>query len=87
MSARKIRKFLTAGSVLAGAILGSTAQSAPQSSDLSLATRLQNDTRQGDFVIAPRAKAHVTDDTSPNHQSHASHASHSSHASHQSSYQ
>ena len=87
MSSRKTRKFLTAASALAGAILGSTAQSAPQSADLSTATRLPNDVRQGDFVIAPRPKAQVTDDTSPNHQSHASHASHSSHASHQSSYQ
>jgi len=85
MNSKKSRKFLTAASALAGAILGSTAQSAPQGPAISSTPQLSKDERhQGDFVISPRPAAQVNDDTSPNHQSHASHASH---ASHQSSYQ
>jgi len=89
MRSRKVRKFLTAASALAGAILGSTAQSAPQSAEVDATAQPSNDERrEGDFVIAPPAKSHTNQDTPPSHQSHASHdshASHESHASHQSS--
>jgi hypothetical protein len=82
---KKSRKFLTAASALAGAILGSTAQSAPQSDEAAARNPTSNDERrEGDFVIAPRT-SRPNDDTSPNHQSHSSHESHASHASHQSS--
>jgi hypothetical protein len=83
MRSKKTRKFLTAASALAGAILGSAAQSAPQSGEVATGTQFFYDERQaGDFVIAPNPIADYNQDTMSEHQSHVSHASHHSHASH-----
>jgi hypothetical protein len=85
MGAKKTRKFLTAASALVGAILGSTAQAAPQTDAVAARVQPSNDERrENDFVIAPRPTLQPNQDPVPSHQSHVSHASHDSHASHES---
>jgi hypothetical protein len=84
MTFRKTRKFLTAASALAGALLGSLAHSSPPNEEMNAKPQSSNDERkEGDFVIAPRVQSQSIQDP-PSHQSHASHASHESHASHDS---
>jgi len=85
MVSKKSRKFLTTLSALAGAILGSTAQSASNADDIAARTQLSGDERQGgDFVIGPTPTAHYNQDAVSDHHSHHSHHSHGSHASHHS---
>lgn len=86
MTFSKTRKFLTAASALAGAILGPLAHSSPSNTEMGAKPQSSSDERkEGDFVIAPRAQSQSIQDPAPSHQSHASHSSHESHASHQSS--
>jgi hypothetical protein len=85
MVSKKSRRFLTTLSALAGTILGSTVQSAPNADDITAESQISsNERREGDFVIAPTPTAHYNQDMVSDHHSHVSHHSHGSHHSHSS---